>query len=72
MFMVARSRQARIAGPAVVDDYRPDPTNKSSWTGASRQGVQWTHTCEPTGIKRLAQIQSMAALVTRTQPWEAG
>ncbi len=33
---------------------------------------QYTHTTEPRGMRPFDQIQSMAALLTRTHPWEAG
>ena len=76
--LVALQRTARVM---------LDATNSTSISGTSAASVgdprphvtadrplsfQWTQTVEPMGIRLLDQIQSMAASVTRTQPWEAG
>ncbi len=40
--------------------------------GGAGHSRQCTQTAAPMGMRPSAQIQSMAALLTRTQPWEAG
>ena len=71
------SRQVRHAPAAAIQTHPPLRPRISRSIDHSPHFLsaalpQWTQTADPRGMRLPAQIQSMAASVTRTQPWDAG